>query len=64
MHSRSDGANPRELGLMLARGIPGARFVELDSRNHVPMSHEAVWQPFIEEVCAFTANPGPASAAG
>jgi hypothetical protein len=38
--------------------------VELDSRNHVPMSHEAVWQPFIEEVCAFTANPGPASAAG
>jgi DNA-binding winged helix-turn-helix (wHTH) protein/pimeloyl-ACP methyl ester carboxylesterase len=64
MHSRSDGANPRELGLMLARGIPGARFVELDSRNHVPMSHEAVWQPFIEEVCAFTANPGPTSAAG
>jgi hypothetical protein len=56
-------AYTQQLGQMLARGIPGARFVEIDSRNHVPMPHEAAWQPFIEEICAFTANRAGRSAA-
>ena len=35
------------------RGIPGAEFVELDSRNHVLLEPEPAWQRFQEAVLAF-----------
>lgn len=60
LHSRHDGSIPREMGLMLARGIPGARFVEIDSRNHIPMPHEPVWPRYIEEVSSFLTQPDDA----
>lgn len=41
---------------MLAQQIPGARFVELDSRNHFPLSHEAAWQTYVEEIINFAAQ--------
>jgi len=53
LHSRGNGSVPLELGLMLARGIAGARFVEIDSRNHIPMPHEPIWPRYIEDICAF-----------
>jgi DNA-binding winged helix-turn-helix (wHTH) protein/pimeloyl-ACP methyl ester carboxylesterase len=53
IHSRDDGSIPREMGLLLAREIPAARFLELDSRNHIPMPHEPVWERYIDEMCAF-----------
>jgi pimeloyl-ACP methyl ester carboxylesterase/DNA-binding winged helix-turn-helix (wHTH) protein len=53
LHSRGDATVPRELGLMLAQGIPNARFVEIDSRNHFPLSHEASWEGYIAEILAF-----------
>jgi len=53
LHSRGDATVPRELGLMLAQQIPGARFAELDSRNHFPLSHEAAWQMYVEEIVSF-----------
>jgi pimeloyl-ACP methyl ester carboxylesterase/DNA-binding winged helix-turn-helix (wHTH) protein len=53
LHSRNDAAHPRELGLMFARQIPGARFVEVESRNHIPLSHEPAWQRYVDEVCDF-----------
>ncbi len=56
MHSRGDGSIPLELGLMLARGIPHARFVEIDSRNHVPMPDEPAWPRFLEEISTFLAG--------
>ena len=31
---------------LLASGIPGAEFVELDSRNHILLEHEPAWQRF------------------
>ena len=33
--------------------IPGAEFVELDSRNHILLEHEPAWQRFQDEVLAF-----------
>jgi pimeloyl-ACP methyl ester carboxylesterase/DNA-binding winged helix-turn-helix (wHTH) protein len=53
LHSRGDATVPRELGLMLAQGIPNARFVEIESRNHFPLSHEASWERYVEEVLGF-----------
>jgi pimeloyl-ACP methyl ester carboxylesterase/DNA-binding winged helix-turn-helix (wHTH) protein len=53
LHSRGDVSNPIELGLMLARGIPHSRFVEIDSRNHVPLPHELAWARHVDELCAF-----------
>ena len=53
LHSRGDASVPRELGLMLAQQIPGARFAELDSRNHFPLPHEAAWQTYVDEIVSF-----------
>jgi len=44
---------PFEHGLMLARGIPDARFVALESKNHLILSHEAAWVRFIDAICGF-----------
>ena len=35
MHARHDARVPFEAGRRMAAGIPGARFVPLDSENHV-----------------------------
>jgi pimeloyl-ACP methyl ester carboxylesterase/DNA-binding winged helix-turn-helix (wHTH) protein len=56
VHSRGDATVPRELGLMLAHGIPSARFVEIDSRNHFPLPHEPSWDRYIEEILRFLEN--------
>jgi pimeloyl-ACP methyl ester carboxylesterase len=53
IHSRDDGSIPREIGLLLAREIPAAGFLEIDSRNHIPMPHEPVWPRYIDEICTF-----------
>ena len=53
LHSRGDARVPFEHGLMLARGIPGARFVALESKNHLILSHEPAWRRFIDEICGF-----------
>lgn len=53
LHSRNDASIPFEQGLRLARSIPNARFVALDSRNHLVLSHEPAWNRYKEEVCAF-----------
>lgn len=53
LHSRGDGTVPREQALMLAHGIRNARFLELDSRNHFPLSHEPAWQEYVKEILSF-----------
>jgi DNA-binding winged helix-turn-helix (wHTH) protein/pimeloyl-ACP methyl ester carboxylesterase len=40
LHSRGDARVPFEHGLMLAQAIPGARFVALESKNPLILSHE------------------------
>jgi pimeloyl-ACP methyl ester carboxylesterase/DNA-binding winged helix-turn-helix (wHTH) protein len=53
LHSRGDAGVPFEMGRMLARGIPGARFVELESRNHLALAQERAWPRYIGEICDF-----------
>lgn len=65
-HCRNDACIPFALGRELAIGIPNARFVELDSRNHVLLESEPAWGRFcglIDEFCGRerTRPPGEAS---
>lgn len=53
LHSRHDASTPFEQGLVLARGIPNARFVALESRNHLILSHEPAWHRYMDEMCSF-----------
>jgi DNA-binding NarL/FixJ family response regulator len=53
LHAREDEVVQIEEGRLLATAIPGAEFVELDSRNHVLLEHEPVWQRFREVVLPF-----------
>jgi len=53
MHSRGDARVPFDEGRELAAMIPGARFVPLESRNHVLLENEASWPVFMAEVRDF-----------
>jgi pimeloyl-ACP methyl ester carboxylesterase/DNA-binding CsgD family transcriptional regulator len=53
LHSREDDVVPIAEGHILAAGIPGAQFIELDSRNHVLLEHEPAWERFCSEVLEF-----------
>jgi len=46
-HSRGDARIPFEQGRLLASLIAGARFVPLESRNHLPRENERAWQDFV-----------------
>jgi DNA-binding winged helix-turn-helix (wHTH) protein/pimeloyl-ACP methyl ester carboxylesterase len=56
MHSRGDAGIPFSQGLLLARGIPNARFVALESNNHLILSHEPAWARYTEEICDFLSD--------
>jgi pimeloyl-ACP methyl ester carboxylesterase len=53
LHARRDARVPFEAGRLMAAGIPGARFVPLESRNHLFLEHEPAFARFIEEIEAF-----------
>ena len=53
MHARDEVRVPFENGRRLAAGIPGARFVELPSRNHLILEHEPAYPRFLEEIRSF-----------
>jgi pimeloyl-ACP methyl ester carboxylesterase/DNA-binding winged helix-turn-helix (wHTH) protein len=53
LHSRGDAPIPFEQGRLLARGIANARFVALESNNHLILSHEPAWGRYAEEICSF-----------
>lgn len=53
LHARDDEVVPVSEGRFLAGGIPGAEFVELDSRNHVLLEPEPAWTRFKDAVTAF-----------
>lgn len=58
LHARNDEVVPFEEGRILASEIPGARFVPLDSRNHVLLESEPAWPRLLEETRAFLAEDG------
>ncbi|MBK9713118.1 MAG: alpha/beta fold hydrolase [Kouleothrix sp.] len=53
LHARADARVPFDTGRQLAALIPGARFVSLDSRNHILLEHEPAWGQFLSEVRRF-----------
>ncbi len=53
LHARGDARVPFEEGRHLAGLIPGARFVPLDSRNHVLLEHEPAFAACFGEILAF-----------
>ena len=60
LHARDEAIAPLSEGRRLACDIPGAQFVELDSRNHVLLEHEPAWERFQEAVLEFTGQSVPA----
>lgn len=53
MHSRYDKMIPIEEGRRLATSIPNAKFVVLESENHVPQPWEPAWPVFLSEIETF-----------
>ena len=53
IHAISDAVQPIEQGRILASEIPGARYVSLESRNHVPLPQEESWTQMMHEVRLF-----------
>ena len=56
IHSRGDLSAPFEQGKELAAGIPGARFVSLDSQNHLLPECDPAWPTMLQEIDAFLAE--------
>lgn len=61
VHPERDRVVPIDEGRMLADLIPGSRFVQLDSENHMLLADEPAWPHFLAEVRRFL---GEASSAG
>ncbi len=61
LHACHDNVVPFAEGQWLAREIPGAQFVALDSHNHVLQADEPAWQEFKMSVLEFTgqSSTGP-----
>jgi DNA-binding NarL/FixJ family response regulator len=58
-HSRGDLRVPFDQGCKLAAAIPAARFVPLESKNHVLLPDEPAWAVFQAELAAFLGQDGP-----
>ncbi|HEX6324578.1 MAG TPA: alpha/beta fold hydrolase [Vicinamibacterales bacterium] len=61
VHAREDAICPLSQGQLIASGIPGAQFVELDSKNHILLEHEPAWARFCDTVLEFTGAAAPAA---
>jgi pimeloyl-ACP methyl ester carboxylesterase/DNA-binding winged helix-turn-helix (wHTH) protein len=53
LHARDDATVPLEASRTMAARIPGARFVLLESRNHMLLEHDPASRRFKEELFAF-----------
>ena len=53
IHSRGDMRVPFNSGRELATGIPGARFVALDTRNHLLPENDSEWPRLVREIDDF-----------
>lgn len=53
LHARGDLRCPLDEGRRVAAGIPGSRFVLLESQNHILLAHEPAWKVFMHEVRTF-----------
>ena len=61
LHAVRDARVPFDEGRLIASMIPNARFVPLDSGNHLLLETEPAWDRWIEEVRAFLPAPAPST---
>ncbi len=59
LHCRDDASAPFEQGRLIASRIPHARFISLDSRNHVLLPRDPAWPIFVSEVRKFLCESAP-----
>jgi pimeloyl-ACP methyl ester carboxylesterase/DNA-binding winged helix-turn-helix (wHTH) protein len=57
LHADGDAAIPFDQGRLLAALVPEARFVSLESRNHILLEEEPAWARFCLEVRRFLNEP-------
>ena len=55
IHGRNDMVIPFSDGKELAAGIPGARFVPLETKNHIPLADDPAWARMESEIQRFLA---------
>lgn len=60
LHSTGDVRVPFAEGRLIASAIADARFVPLESRNHLLLAQEPAWARWLAEVRAFLPQPAPA----
>jgi class 3 adenylate cyclase/pimeloyl-ACP methyl ester carboxylesterase len=60
LHATGDARIPFEEGRLMASLIRGARFVPLESKNHILMENELAWEHFLHEVRQFLGVEGVA----
>jgi DNA-binding winged helix-turn-helix (wHTH) protein/pimeloyl-ACP methyl ester carboxylesterase len=53
LHSRHDNSVPFDEGRRIATSIANAKFVSLDTENHVPLAEEPAWHTFVSEIESF-----------
>lgn len=58
LHARDDQRITHDQGRELAIGIPGARFVSLESRSHIILGHEPAWPICMGEIDHFLETQG------
>ncbi|MEO3415221.1 alpha/beta fold hydrolase [Roseovarius sp. CAU 1744] len=56
LHAKEDQRISIDQGRALAAGIPGARFVPLDSKNHVLVDYEPAWDTCMKAIFEFLAE--------
>jgi DNA-binding NarL/FixJ family response regulator len=57
VHPERDVCVPIGEGQLLASLIPDSRFVQLDTKNHMPLADEPAWEQLVAEVRSFLAEP-------
>jgi DNA-binding winged helix-turn-helix (wHTH) protein/pimeloyl-ACP methyl ester carboxylesterase len=62
LHSTGDRVIEFSAGRELAAAIPGARFVPIQSRNHLILEHEPAWPQYVETIRRFLGSEASLSA--
>ncbi|UGQ47428.1 alpha/beta fold hydrolase [Massilia endophytica] len=53
LHAKDDARVPFDEGRLIASRIPNARFVPLESENHLLLEHEPAWRRWVQEIRTF-----------
>jgi DNA-binding winged helix-turn-helix (wHTH) protein/fermentation-respiration switch protein FrsA (DUF1100 family) len=56
IHARQDNVVPYAQGRAIAAAIPGAKFVTLETENHVPLPGDPAWEKLLAEILGFASG--------